>query len=73
MEIQILELSQCKIKSAYEEPRHLATLKPVKPIWQSLFNIAFRKALLLDLYKELEDQQVAPPTFTTADNGTEDA
>ena len=30
---KIVGLSQCKIISAYKEPRHLATLKSVKLIW----------------------------------------
>ena len=47
-----LILSQCKITSAYEEPRHLVTLKSVRLIWQSLFNIAFRKAVHLDIFYE---------------------
>ena len=34
-----------QITSAYKEPRHLATLKSVRLIWQSLFNVAFRKAM----------------------------
>ena len=29
---------------------HLATLKAVRLIWQSLFNVAFRKAIHLDLF-----------------------
>ena len=32
-----------QITSAYKEPRHLATLKSVRLIWQSLFNVAFRE------------------------------
>ena len=46
----LLVLSQCKITSAFSSQDHLATLKSVRLIWQSLFNIAFRKAKPLDIF-----------------------
>ena len=46
----LLLLSRCQTTSAFEEPRYMATLKSVRLIWQSLFNIAFRKTLHLDLF-----------------------
>ena len=45
----IILIHKCYL-TAYEELEHLATLKSVRLIWQSLFNIALRKAIHLDLF-----------------------